>query len=219
MVAVVHRQEIGGANHADRAGCPADSGPRIDPRVALDVGDPDLARAEALCGPLAVLAAALQQLADVLDGTSDEQYVQKPVGVIASSLGGHVRHCLDHFAALCQGAETGLIDYDARERGTAVEASRTAAVDAIAGLRDRLTRLDAVMSARTVRVRSVIDADGTAIETTSSLGRELVFVLSHTIHHNALVSAMCRTLGIALPARFGYAPSTVAHLDRAACAR
>ena len=42
------------------------------------------------------LIALLQQLADVVDRLDDGQYVQKPVGVVPSSVGGHVRHCLDH---------------------------------------------------------------------------------------------------------------------------
>jgi uncharacterized damage-inducible protein DinB len=167
--------------------------------------------------PFALLAAALRQLAELLAATSDEQYVQRPVGVIPSSLGGHVRHCLDHFEALCSGAATGVMDYDDRARGTMVETDRSAALRSIRRLQDRVALLDASMLTRTVRVVSMLAGDGTSIEAPSSLGRELAFVLSHTVHHNALVAAMCRTLGIPIPERFGYAPSTVAHLDGSAC--
>lgn len=169
--------------------------------------------------PFALLAAALQQLAELLSVTSDEQYIQKPVGVIPSSLGGHVRHCLDHFEALCSGAATGAMDYDDRARGTMVETDRSAAQRTIRRLQDRVATLDASMLTRPVRVTSMLADDGTSIEALSSLGRELAFVLSHTVHHNALVAAMCKTLGIPIPQRFGYAPSTVAHLDGSACAR
>ncbi|RJP35895.1 MAG: DinB family protein [Phycisphaerales bacterium] len=167
--------------------------------------------------PFALLAASLRQLAEVLVAATDEQYVRQPVGVIPGSLGGHVRHCLDHFAALCAGATSGLIDYDRRQRGTAIETSRSAALHAIRGLQDRLAPLDASMMTRGVRVVSMLTVEGTSIEVPSSLGRELAFVLSHTVHHNALVSAMCSTLGIPVPERFGFAPSTIAHLDRSAC--
>lgn len=169
--------------------------------------------------PFELLAGALQQLSDVLAVASDEQYTQKPVGVIPSSLGGHVRHCLDHFEALCSGASTGLMDYDDRARGTMVETDRSAALRSIRRLQDRVALLDASMMTRTVRVTSMLSGDGTSIEAVSSLGRELAFVLSHTVHHNALVAAMCNTLGIPIPERFGYAPSTIAHLDRSECAR
>lgn len=168
--------------------------------------------------PFAVLALSLQQLADLLAITSDAQYNRKPVGVIPSSLGGHVRHCLDHFEALCTGAMTGVVDYDDRQRGTAVETDRIAALSAIQRLRLQVEVLDESVLTRTVRVPSIIAGDGTSIETRSSLGRELAFVLSHTVHHNALVAAMCRTLGIPIPDRFGYAPATIAHLDESECA-
>ncbi|MBI5764793.1 MAG: DinB family protein [Planctomycetes bacterium] len=169
--------------------------------------------------PLAVLAVSLQQLADLLVVTSDAQYTRKPVGVIPSSLGGHVRHCLDHFEALCAGALTGVVDYDDRQRGTSVETDRIAALGAIRRLRVQIEALDESVLTKTVRVPSIIAGDGTSIETRSSLGRELAFVLSHTVHHNALVAAMCRTLGIPIPDRFGYAPATIAHLDQSECAR
>ena len=168
--------------------------------------------------PFAVLAFSLQQLADLLAITADGQYTRKPVGVIPSSLGGHVRHCLDHFEALCTGVITGVVDYDDRQRGTAVETDRIAALSAIRRLRLQLESLDESVLTKTVRVRSIIAADGTSIETRSSVGRELAFVLSHTVHHNALVAAMCRTLGIPIPDRFGYAPATIAHLDESECA-
>jgi uncharacterized damage-inducible protein DinB len=167
--------------------------------------------------PFDLLADSLRQLAEVLAAASDEQYVQKPVGVIAGSLGGHVRHCLDHFEALCCGAAAGVIDYDDRVRGTMIETDRSAAQRSVRRLLDRIAMLDASMLTRTVRVTSMLAGDGTSIEALSSLGRELAFVLSHTVHHNALIAAMCTTLGIPIPERFGYAPSTVAHLDGFAC--
>jgi uncharacterized damage-inducible protein DinB len=60
--------------------------------------------------------------------------------------------------------------------------------------------------------------DGEPIEVGTTLGRELAYTLSHTIHHNALIAAMVRTLGAWVPERFGYAPSTPQHQDRSACA-
>lgn len=165
------------------------------------------------------LVAVLQQFADVLERASDEQFVQQPVGVIVSSLGGHVRHCLDHFGAFLTGAESGFVDYDHRERGTDVERDRRAALLAIRHLQERLASVDDSAHTRSVRVRAMICGDGTSLTSTSTVGRELVFVLSHTIHHNALIAAICKTLGIPLPERFGYAPATIAHLAELACAR
>ncbi|MCK6485747.1 MAG: DinB family protein [Phycisphaerae bacterium] len=169
-------------------------------------------------GPLAVLSQTLRQLGQIVETASDDQYVLQPVGVIDGSLGGHVRHCLDHVATLLDGAQTGRLDYDARRRGTAVETSRAAALEVVGRLESRLTGLDDDDLSRPLCVSVMLTADGLRIDTLSSLGRELGSVLSHTIHHNAIVAAICRTLGIPLPDRFGYAPATIAHLDAAACA-
>lgn len=168
--------------------------------------------------PFVFMANSLRELAEVLAVTTDEQYVRKPVGVIQSSVGSHVRHCLDHFEAFCSGASTRVMDYDVRARGTMVETDRSAALASIRRLQDQLALLEASMLTRTVRVTSMLAGDGTSIETPSSLGRELAFVLSHTVHHNALIAVMFRTLGVSIRERFGFAPSTIAHLEAAACA-
>ena len=79
--------------------------------------------------PAAVaLVAVLRQLAELLGAMTDEDYARKPVGVVASSVGGHVRHNLDHVAALLEAVATGELDYDCRARGTPVETCRRAAL-------------------------------------------------------------------------------------------
>jgi uncharacterized damage-inducible protein DinB len=65
----------------------------------------------------------------------------------------------------------------------------------------------------------MVSAASPAVEVETSVGRELAFVLSHTIHHNALIGVMAMLLGAPLPDRFGYAPSTIAHLEKRSCAR
>lgn len=169
--------------------------------------------------PAAVAAAlaALEQLREMLRHTSAAQYTQSPVGVVSSSIGSHVRHCLDHFETLLNGAIDGIIDYDQRRRGTAVERDRRAALTALERVVDTLATLDAAQLEQSVRLRTLVSTH-TAAEGSTTLGRELLFVFSHTVHHNALLAAMCRTLGIPVPERFGYAPATLAYLDQTACA-
>src|SRR4051794_30311839 len=74
------------------------------------------------------LVALLRQLGSVVASLEDAQYTQRPVGVVDSSVGGHVRHCLDHVRTLISGIESGTIDYDQRRRGTPVETSRCCAL-------------------------------------------------------------------------------------------
>jgi uncharacterized damage-inducible protein DinB len=163
----------------------------------------------------------LRQLGEVVERLDDAQYVRKPVGVIESSVGEHVRHCLDHVRSLLGAIETGRLDYDRRERGTLVEQSRECAAEQIEAAVSALAWLPSGALGRALAVSVTMSSGDDPIEVESSVGRELAFVLSHTIHHNAIVGAMVRTLGGWLPERFGYAPATVRHMERtaAACAR
>jgi uncharacterized damage-inducible protein DinB len=171
--------------------------------------------------PAAILpiVAVLRQLADVIRALTDEQYRRKPVGVVSSNVGGHVRHCLDHVEAVLAGVEEGEVNYDRRQRGTEVETNREAALEVIRRQERQLLAFAPHLERRPLRLSAMVSSclPPTGVETT--VGRELAFVLSHTVHHNALIAVMARTLGVPVPDRFGYAPSTIAHLEKAACAR
>lgn len=183
---------------------------------ALDI---DLASAPCRChaagpSPAAPLAAMLRELADVLRNLTDAQYGLKPVGVIPGSIGGHVRHCLDHVGALLAAMASGRLDYDHRQRDTEIERSQTAAITALEALSEQLDDLSPMDLAAPLQLRVMMTAEGEALDLASSVGRELAYVFSHTIHHNAIVGAMVKTLGGSTPSRFGYAPSTIRYSSR-----
>ena len=55
--------------------------------------------------------------------------------------------------------------------------------------------------------------------TGSTVQRELMYVLSHTVHHYAIISLLALQSGVKLDAEFGVAPSTLAYRrQRTACA-
>lgn len=103
----------------------------------------------------------------------------------------------------CPASRTGYLDYDARVRGTAVESRREAALAEIARL---IACLEGV-AGRSPDTPVWVDV-GSADVAPSTLARELAFVASHTIHHFALVALLLHDLGVRVPPRFGYAPST-----------
>jgi hypothetical protein len=165
------------------------------------------------------LVALLRQLRSVIEKLTDGQYTQKPVGVVPSSVGGHVRHCLDHVRALLSATETGELNYDLRRRGTPVESSRCCALSEIDELCAELRSLRSDVFDCSLVMSVMMNCDAEPIDVWTTVGREMAFTLSHTIHHNALVAAMVKTLGGWLPERFGYAPSTPRSRDESACAR
>lgn len=180
-----------------------------------------LAEPAASAGMLSLsLAELLRELAGVITQLSPEQYAKRCGETFFNgTIGGHVRHCLDHIRAILDGFSIGVVDYDHRERGTLIESDPYAARDEIRRLRRLAEDLAHVEASVPVRVAIMPTRDGERVDLLSTLGRELAFVLSHTIHHNAMIKGMAVALGLSLPQTFGYAPSTLAHRSEDVCAR
>jgi hypothetical protein len=155
--------------------------------------------------------ACIQQSIALLRRLSPAQYVAPQPGCFNSALGGHIRHNLDHYSCFLNGLPVGRVDYDDRDRDSLVEADPAYAADR---LEDVASRLLASSPAELVKTISVKTDTGSEIDDsqawTSSTGRrELQFLLSHTIHHYALIAVICHHLGVALDSAFGVAPSTL----------
>jgi hypothetical protein len=134
---------------------------------------------------------------------------------VYARVGPHLRHCLDHFTCLLRAIDRGaVIDYDARERDPVLEADPKAFVAALAGVRSRLCRIAPRDLARRVRVRQSAAPDGKAATSESNLGRELVFLSGHTVHHLEIVRLLCETVGVGVPDGWTTAYSTEAYRAR-----
>lgn len=159
-------------------------------------------------GPLIGL---LHQLFDLVVSLTDDEYTLKPVGVVESSVGGHVRHNLDHVEALLRGLRSGEVCYDRRDRGTEVERDRVAALAALLRLECELTAFPWPAVPAQLRLSALVAPDLPPVLTATTAARELAFVVSHTVHHNALIAVLGKLLGARPPADFGRAPSTIVH--------
>jgi uncharacterized damage-inducible protein DinB len=158
------------------------------------------------------VAEVLRQGELLLTLLTDEEYRRKLPKVFSSAVGGHYRHCLDHFQSLLQGLDADEINYDHRQRNPRIEYDRTFALAET----DRIVRAFASISRPfldcPINVRSKINYDLDAAPLMgSTVGRELMYAVAHTIHHYALIAVMCRMLEVPLPAGFGVAPSTLKH--------
>ncbi len=162
----------------------------------------------------ATFPAAIAMLGDckrTLQSISDEQYTTPCASMFGATIGQHVRHTLDHFGAALNALEDEPIDYDNRDRDTDVERNRRIACDTIDALCALLHSTPCEAADRFVTVRVMLSADGQETELTSSFAREIAFATHHGIHHNAMISAIGRDLGIELPRDFGKAPSSIAY--------
>ena len=135
-----------------------------------------------------------------------------PVPAYASHAGAHVRHVIEHYEALLFAPCAGVVDYDARARDRDLEQDTALARERLLRLAQHLMHWLAVALAAPIEVRTRGGPSGEVEFTTvSSVGRELVFLAGHAVHHFALLQIYCAQHGISMGARFGKAPATIAH--------
>lgn len=153
----------------------------------------------------------LQQGIDLLESLSDKEYSFDDSNYFQSSMGKHMRHILDHYQSLVNGWHN-KVDYDARQRNTKVEYDRNAAIDKCQQLIHQLTTFENSQSSldQNILVKSNEDIDSPGSPwSSSSIKRELQFLISHTVHHYALIAFILLVQDVRVPEYFGVAPSTI----------
>lgn len=164
---------------------------------------------------------ALEQGHALLGRLDDRLYAHAEGLPVQSGAGAHVRHCLDFYQSLLEGVWAGRVDYNRRGRDALVARDRACAAARIEIVVEELRAL-ADLPGDTTLLVSPEDADTSdgAAWCASTLARELQFLLSHTVHHYALVALILRLQGFEPGEEFGVAPSTLAHRrQEALCAR
>jgi uncharacterized damage-inducible protein DinB len=159
----------------------------------------------------------LRQGEKLLAEITDEAYAQKVPVVFNASIGGHYRHCLDHFRALLDAAQSGDLNYDHRERDTLVEKDRFAALNATREIIAGWENLNLLFITRKLDVvcKTSYSASGSQIAP-STVGREIMYAVAHAVHHFALIGVMGGLMGLRMPEGFGVAPSTLKHQSETA---
>lgn len=148
----------------------------------------------------------------LLSQLSDDDYIRKVSVAFNASIGGHYRHCLDHFRSLLNCGADGDLNYDHRERGTLIEIERFAALNETRELSDRYKEFDRACLTRLVNVTCKTSCATTGSQvSTSTIGREIMYAVAHAVHHYALIGVMCGIVGLKMPSGFGVAPSTLRH--------
>lgn len=140
---------------------------------------------------------------------TQHQYTHADCALKASSLGSHYRHVLEHVRIPLDAPLGGTIDYDRRKRDTATERCLTSAQAETRRLIARLEQLDPDTLSAPVWVSQDAGPTWKDQVVRSTLERELVFAMSHCVHHFAIMALLARVQGIDLPACFGVMPSTL----------
>jgi uncharacterized damage-inducible protein DinB len=138
-------------------------------------------------------------------------HIEKPY--FESCLGKHIRHVLDHYLCFARDFESGVINYEQRQRESRLETDKDYALVVIGEIE---TFFNSLMGEKVqdheLSVLLCNDVEFPQGEATkSSVRRELQFLQGHSVHHYALIASMLRFYGIDTSREFGVAPSTLVH--------
>lgn len=153
----------------------------------------------------------IEQGIDLLHELDEDLYHKKIGPFNKSEIGRHFRHVIEHYQSLLSRSEF-LIDYDGRSRDKKLETNRLFMIETmekvIIALNEFLknpTELDS-----SVQIRSNEgDSEDYTTMSSSTIRREFQFLISHTVHHYALIGLILKTMGFQPPEDFGVAPSTL----------
>jgi len=155
----------------------------------------------------------------LIERLDDEVYAKTSVLSPRSSVGAHLRHCVDFYKTFLSGLESGRIDYNCRQRDSLIETDRRYGIKEIQQLIAALRETLPIFRIAPILITSE-DGSGRESWCGSSVVRELEFLRSHTIHHYSLVAILLRFEGIEPGEEFGVAPSTLRHWQaEATCAQ
>ena len=151
---------------------------------------------------------SLLEIKSQLSELPEQLYTLKPE-LTAGSVGVHVRHILEHYQMLFTGLPRGVICYDNRVRSEQIEQSLTAALSTLTGITGHLQTLLSDRD-RSVTLKAVASGHSTEqICTETTLVRELMFIHSHTVHHQAIISILLKAESVEVSDDFGVAPATL----------
>ena len=138
------------------------------------------------------------------------QYYSQPINVLnGSTIGEHTRHIIEFFQCLEKQAQTGIINYDKRERNALIQQAPNQAAFAIEQVIHFVNNSDEKIIL-TLEAGYDASSDDTDVMATN-MKREITYALEHAIHHMALIKIGILQTGIPviLDDDFGIAVSTI----------
>ena len=162
--------------------------------------------------------AASQILADAqvyLEQIGKDKYQRQLDLLFGASIGQHTRHFIEFFQCLLDqiGHASPEINYAARARDLVIETDPEFANTLIDRLRHRIEGIAGNVECRLVCTEHFEETEKVCVD--SSLERELIYNIEHTIHHLAIIKIGLALIApdITLPRNFGVAPSTVRYKE------
>lgn len=161
----------------------------------------------------------LLQLKSTIIQLTQDDYT-KPLEVLnGSTIGMHVRHVLEFYECLLKSDSASEINYDLRRRDPKLETNLETSIQCVDDIMKGIT---AVEKDHNVRLKAdYAECEGNkCIAVPSTLFRELLYNIEHTVHHMAIIKIGINHLEkdhIVLDDSFGIAASTIR--NKKICAR
>lgn len=159
---------------------------------------------------------SLDDIVHLLEHISPQDYAVSREFFEGSSIGQHVRHILEFYQCLLLQIqqEPAVINYASRKRDKRIELDPSFALDLVIRLKDELLSLDASTGCLLI-YDSYLSGEDT-MSMNSSLERELLYNIEHTIHHLSIIRVCINNCipHLNLPEHFGIAPATIKHREK-----
>jgi hypothetical protein len=141
----------------------------------------------------------------------DNQAYQQPLEIFnGSTLGQHFRHILEFFENLSKAESQSIIDYAKRDRDPQLESDKDLAIMVLKNAIHKLALMDeSINLSAKGDYYGVNPVDRPILP--SSVGREMMFIYDHAIHHLAIIKIGIKSgfPHIAINENTGMAPSTI----------
>ena len=162
-------------------------------------------------------SAVFLELTDLLSSIPDSiyqrqsmLYCQKQI----SSIGTHCRHIIEFYQSFLKGVFSGNINYDQRARNVELEINRSSALKEIQNMEQQLTELmHNRLLKKSLYLQAQVDVEN-IVTIKTCLERELVFLQSHSVHHQAMIALLMHCFELPVPKGFGVATSTRIHHNK-----
>ena len=166
-----------------------------------------------------IAGAALDDLRHYL-AVIDPVIYQTPLDILSgSTIGQHTRHIIEFYNCLLEQsmeAAPPVINYAVRRRDHRIETEPDYALAMVNTICEKLEDINTDQSC----LLNGEEHGQKDLLVSSTVGRELIYNIEHTIHHLAIVKIALKSAApsILLPEHFGVAPSTIRHRQEA-CAQ
>lgn len=151
----------------------------------------------------------LNQIFDLINQLSDEEYAAQLDLLNGNSIGKHVRHVVEFYDLLVKGAPGKHINYDQRKHEPLLEVNTAVTKEKIQFLIKQIDELNP--KSDVILEVSYTNTEEDSVKVKSSLEREIVYNIEHAIHHMAIIKIAVMTVfpNMQLAENFGIAYSTV----------